>query len=200
MSMDFNANQYRGRGLPYVDEQDGLGCIMLDTAEPALTAVFDHDDDLAADLRRAEHVTDQPDRYWIKGLVGAHDTSHVTLLYGLLPQVRREHVDVVLDGWHKPRTLHVSGVGVFPSPYPDEPYACIVAHLELDPLGALAEAHERLSMLPHIDTHALYRAHVTLGYVTADGSVLEGLVRRLDQALAGNGIPTGELNYGKNLR
>ena len=101
----------------------------------------------------------------ISVVAGVSSDHHVTLKFGLM---RNAHawkiaVDEVLSGWQIPDVLHVTEISSFASPLPDaEPYRCII----MKPYaGALLEAHQRLSMLPHIDTHASYVPHITLGYV-----------------------------------
>ena len=62
---------------------------------------------------------------------------------------------------------------------------------------ALLDAHQRLSLLPHIDTHASYVPHITLGYVQEQHAarVIERLDRLcLEQQLSGKGLG---INYGK---
>lgn len=133
---------------------DTLGCVMLKVEPIDISTIIPAD---------WGYTTKHPERFWIKGLKGG---DHITLLYGLLPVYasRTDYetaVDTVLDGW-KPPQPQMRRVGSFPSPYSDEPYACIVAHLELD---GLLDAHQRLSFLPHINTFPDYNAHLTLGYV-----------------------------------
>lgn len=148
-----------------------LGCIMLDVDVPAKLAAS-----LAAAVPPEDvYVSADPARHWIRGVV-ALDGPHVTLLYGLLEsgQSWREHVDAVLEGW-SPSEVPIASWGMFPSTFEDEPYSCIVAHVE--PTPELLEAHARLSMLPHIDTHPEYRPHVTVAYVRREAAdaVLERL-------------------------
>lgn len=128
---------------------DTLGCIMLDV-EPINTDFIDQ-----ADL----YYTNNKDRFWIKGNEGQ---KHVTLLYGLLPEVRRCHVDRILDGLPVPAAVYLSMPIKFESPYPDEDYECIVAPVILDEVAPL---NNRLSMLPHVKTFEDYRPHVTIAYV-----------------------------------
>jgi 2'-5' RNA ligase len=166
-----------------------LGCIMLDVDVPP---------DLAAALAAAVpqedvYVSSDPSRAWIRGVV-ALDGPHVTLLYGLLGNGNawREHVDAVLDDWERPTAVPIESWGMFPSTFEDEPYACIVAHVERTP--ALLEAHARLSMLPHIDTHPEYRPHVTIAYVRRDAvdAVLERLAAIPHPVLAPLGLDYGD--------
>ncbi|MGI6878823.1 2'-5' RNA ligase family protein [Microbacterium sp. gxy059] len=147
-----------------------LGCIMADV-EPievtdyAADAGLDPDRDLYS-LRGVDSS-----RWWIDGAVGEKG-AHVTLLYGLLQPgpVWRGHVDRLLADVDL-STVTVDHVGMFDSPYPDDPYKCIVAHLKLTP--ELLKAHARLSYLPHVNTFPEYRAHVTLAYVKDQPSAVE---------------------------
>lgn len=130
-----------------------LGCIMLDVAMP----------DISEAIPPAwAYSSEDPAHWWITGV---QTEGHVTLLYGLLPDlVDALAVDEVLADWELP-TVESSGLDIFPSPFPDEPYACIVARVGSPELG---DAHARLSLLPHINTYPEYKAHVTLAYVHRD--------------------------------
>lgn len=158
----------------------GLGCVMLDVAMPDLSVVDE----------RWEYYSPSKQHWWVSGV---QDEGHATLLYGLLPDlVDRQGVDEVLTGWEPP-VLEASGLEVFGSPFPDEPYACIVARVAHP---ALLDAHQRLSLLPHINTYPDYKAHVTLTYVhqTDEQDALDELERLLPIKFD----PSG-LNYGKAI-
>lgn len=145
----YTLNALRRRGIVV----SALGCVMQDVAPV----------DLSGTIPDAWcYASTHPDRTWISGRQDGE--AHVTLLYGLLDNANtiREDIDEVLDGW-RPGAIVSSDIEVFPSPFPDEPYSCIVARLDLTP--ELRDAHARLSFLPHINTHPEYKAHVTLAYV-----------------------------------
>lgn len=137
---------------------DTLGCIMAKMSSPELKIPEEW-----------LYYTDSPARFWINGEVGA--ASHVTLKYGLLPGVGRNHVDAVLDGWEL-SDVYKKEIVVFDSPYDDEPYKCIVLVMESE---SLTEANSLLGMLPSVSTFKDYIAHQTLAYVHED---------YLDEALA----------------
>ena len=176
-----------------------LGCIMADVDRiPVLDIMQTVHPHPAGDLYESAH----PDRFWIRGAVGEQG-AHVTLLYGLLQPgpVWREHVDALLATVQLD-TVRISHVDLFDSPYPDEAYKCVVAHLELTP--PLSLAHARLSYLPHVNTFPGYRAHVTLAYVK-DGPALdvdwartipEVWVRTLNERLAGRELAVTGIDYG----
>jgi hypothetical protein len=160
-----------------------LGCIMLEV-EPILKSTFP-----------PEHLyyAKDPKHFWIKGFVA--DKPHVTLLYGLLrsgPEMKK-HVDAVLEGWDM-TTVEIENVGMFESPYPEEEYGCIVAHLRIT--RELQEAHDRLTFLPHINTFPGYKAHVTLAYVKSEFA--QKYVETLKNLLIGLPLATRGLDYGGN--
>ena len=99
-----------------------LGCVMLDVVAPDLSDVIP--DEWC-------YSSPHPDRHWVSG---RQKEGHVTLLYGLLQSAHdiRPAVDEVLDGW-EPGRISGHGVTVFPSPWDDEPYSCIVSELTLTP-------------------------------------------------------------------
>ena len=167
-----------------------LGCIMLDVDAPV---------PIADVIPRAwEYSSDSP---MLRHVSGIQDEHHLTLLYGLLPQVRRWHVDEVLDGWTGlDVAVTTDMLDVFPSPIPDEPYSCIVARQSWGAGDEILNAHQRLSLLPHINTHPVFKAHVTLAYVHADRT--DDAITELRRAFGADGEvvtirfrPTA-LNYG----
>lgn len=168
-----------------------LGCVMLDV----------HSEDLKLGkptemLAEQLYTSPNPDRFWIKGFV-AHDSAHVTLLYGLIEHATliEEDIKAVLEGWSLD-TVTIEDIGHFESPYPDEPYYCIVAHIQVTP--ELMEGHQRLEMLPHINTFPGYKAHLTLMYIKKDEVFLQQAIAGLRNILVGKKIGIKqELNLGK---
>lgn len=162
-----------------------LGCVMLDVDGPPISKLLP-----ATWLYSSSH----PDRKWISG---AQDSGHVTLLYGLLDNANaiREDVDEVLDGW-EPGQITTNHVGAFPSTFEDEPYSCVVAHLAMSP--GLLDAHARLSLLPHIDTHPTYLPHVTLAYVLRryEKDAVRLIEQELGCVVGGLDFKPIGLNYG----
>lgn len=160
----------------------GLGCVMLDVEKIDASSVVPAD---------WAYTSTNPERFWIKGLEAG---DHITLLYGLLSNANtiRAAVDEVLDGW-APDLLSIESVGSFPSTFDDEPYACIIGHVSVTP--ALLDAHARLSLLPHIDTHPEYRPHLTLGYVHRDHE--QEAIREFDSHVVGEALRPMGLNYGR---
>lgn len=139
-------------------------------------------------------------RSWIDGQV-ANKNPHVTLLYGIMPQIKKKHVDAVLKGWKK-KSVEIDGIAVFDSPYDDDQYYCIVA--EVNPFSdgddcSLEEANERLKMLPHVNTFPGYRPHVTLAYIKKDDKALESALEILDKALVGKRLRASQIDYGDEI-
>lgn len=167
-----------------IDTQN-LGCVMLDleTLDP-LSQVEDGEDDLYF----------SPSRKFVQGVVSSHK-AHTTLLYGLLSPASKisDLVDAVLDGWEKPKGVRIVDIGVFPGTDDDgTKYSCIVAHLRAS--DDLVEAHDRLRLLPHIDTFPEYKPHMTIAYVKPEATTewLEQL-----SSWVGSVVKTSDLNYGE---
>ncbi len=171
----------------------GLGCVMLDVDAPVKVA------DVIP--QSWAYTSANPKLGRVDGIQTEH---HVTLLYGLLPQVRRAHVDEVLDGWTGlDASVKTDMLDVFESPLPDEPYSCIVARQSWNAGDEVLDAHQRLSLLPHINTHPVFRTHVTLAYVRRDRTTqaLQELHRAFDPEADGFAMVTARfrpraLNYG----
>lgn len=169
-----------------------LGCIMysLDSAElekEVSKVVTDKD----------AYFTESPDRFWINGIVA--NKAHVTILYGLLRSGNemKKHVDTMIGGLDI-KNVEVDYVSVFDSPYEDESYYCIVAHLKITP--ELQEAHDRLTFLPHINTFPGYKAHCTLAYIKPNNRRKIEIIGELDTALKGKKLAITGIDYGSNKR
>lgn len=160
-----------------------LGCVMLDV-EPMTV-------DLPADWA---YTSTDPDLKHVAGLKAAAQ-SHITLLFGLLENANkiRPYVDNVLEGW-QPTAPKIDRIAYFPGAK-GLPYACIIGKIDVTP--SLLEAHARLSLLPHIDTHPDYTPHVTLGYVKSEHT--HAAVQAL-APLTGRELTVKGLNYGDPYR
>lgn len=184
--MDLNAHNfeevYKWLGI----NLNQLGCVML-----PLEFIPEPDS-----LKGLAYTSDHPERFWIDGWVASYK-AHVTLLYGLIHRAQNiePHIRDVLDGWKCPHVF-LDHVGFFPSPYPDEKYWCIIAHIRPD--QSLVEGHSRLSFLPHINTFPRYTPHMTLGYIQCDEKVRDTAIKKLDKELVGQRIKvTGDIDLGK---
>ena len=137
---------------------DKLGCVMLDL-EP-LSNMYS----IVADGGEISlYYAKNRDRFWIDGWV-VDKVPHITLLYGLLEEGKNfePHINKVLEGWELDE-VEIESIGYFDSPYPDEPYYCIVAHIKVT--DELLQGHQRLEFLPHINTFTSYKPHMTIAYI-----------------------------------
>lgn len=160
-------------------DPSNLGCIMLDTE--SLDVMKHVPADFAGDLVEQE-------RY---GTGAAAETeAHVTLLYGLLENgnVWKDKVDAVLKGWSLD-SVTIEDVDYFDV---GESFA-VIAHIERAP--ELIDGHERLTLLPHIQTFSEYKPHLTLAYVSKDADI-NAWVENLGTAFNGTTIKTTGINYG----
>ena len=132
-------------------------------------------------------------RSWVAGPV-AENSAHVTAKYGLLtPSYERKEIINDLIGWPRDVSVEVTGIEVFPSPYPDLPYGCLVARLGGD---ELAEMNAALSVLPHVDSFATYKPHLTLAYLRPDVATYAGIPEATDWLL-GKRLKVTGIDYGK---
>lgn len=162
---------------------DTLGCIMLDL-EPVSIDQWLCQDGVTAYLTGFPfHYTKNKDRFWIDGWV-AKKTPQITLLYGLLESGKNfdPHIGKVLKGW-KIEAVEIEDIGFFESPYPDEPFYCIVAYIK--PTPELIEGHQRLEFLPHINTSTGYKAHFTLAYIEKNEVVRDNFIADLKKEFVG---------------
>lgn len=158
MSKNLSAHKFQDVYTQFGIDLNSLGCVMLDVV-PLDTMYTIEADGAGVALYYAKNKA----RFWINGWV-VGDKAHVTLLYGLLAPAKNygRHIEAVLEGW-KLESVEIEDVGYFDSPYPDEPYWCIVAHLRVT--EELLEGHNRLEFLPHINTFTGYKPHITVCYL-----------------------------------
>lgn len=158
-----------------IDLRD-LGCIMLNTENPV---------SWMDDVADSAYVSPDPKKFWVKGLL---DHWHVTVRYGLLPGVTANDVDEVLGWLPLPTHLYIDSFEIFPSPYPDEEYECMVARVDDQ---SLRDMNAALSVLPNVNTFVEYKPHITVGYFK------KGQIPDMD--FSENGVGTLNLDYGHNL-
>lgn len=167
-----------------------LGCIMLDV-EPLPIMISDGQVYKEPSL----HKSTNPERKWINGWI-ASDVSHITLLYGLMDNGHtwRKHVDTVLKDWSL-KEVEIEKISYFDSPYEDEEYYCIVAHMKITP--QLQEGHDRLQFIPHINTFPGYKAHMTICYIKKDEVLRDSMIHQFKLTYVGQKLQVKpELNYG----
>lgn len=158
MKKQLNSHQFKQVYQDLGINLDKLGCVMLDL-EPLENMYSIEFQGAGVALYKSSY----PARFWIDGWV-ADKVAHITLLYGLLKTAKEYswQIESVLEGWNL-ESVRISEIGYFDSPYPDEPYYCIVAHIE--PTSDLLEGHARLEFLPHINTFVGYKPHMTICYL-----------------------------------
>lgn len=179
-----------------------LSCLMLDTEPIKLPTYITQDWETGAGvnwdklfLEEYMYFAKNKDRFWINGFVG--DTPHATLLYGFMTEAinYKTHIEAVLNGWEM-KTVKIADVGYFDSPYEDEEYYCLVAHLEVT--DELLEGHRRLEFLPHINTFTGYKPHITIAYMKKDEKSRDFFIEDLKKQLVGKELKINQLNYGGN--
>ena len=180
-------NQISARDFPHVYEDLGinlgdLGCIMLDT-EPI--DIMESIQDLY-ESGNVYYGEPEDQHYGIP----ATTEPHVTLLYGLLQNghVWRDKVNEMLMGWSCPE-LTVQKVSYFDI---GKAFA-VIALLKKTP--ELIDGHDRLTLLPHVNTFSEYVPHVSLVYVDKTVDV-DALVKLLNKQLKGATLKTTGINYG----
>lgn len=132
-------------------------------------------------------------RSWVKGPVG-EEGPHVTVKYGLLtPAYEMQAAVNQLIGWPRSIEVEVEDIEVFPSPFEDLEYGCLVARL-----GGkdLAEMNAALSVLPHVDSYATFKPHITLAYLKPHIALYAG-VAEASRWLLGARLPVTGISYGK---
>lgn len=167
-----------------IDTND-LGCIMLDVDGSQIPGFDPTTQDVL-------YYSPDPKKFWVKGFV-AGDNPHVSLLCGLMEEGPKwkKYVDTVLEGWDL-SSVKIKDVGYFDS---EEPCYCIVAHVEITP--KLIEGHERLQLLPHIDSFpGGYKAHLTLAYIKKDEKIRDMVISLYNKRLPGMELKVTGINYG----
>lgn len=180
-----------------------LGCLMLDTEPISLPKHIIQDWQTGAGVNFDTffkelymYEANNKDRFWIDGFV-AEKTPHLTLLYGLTTEAKnfKPHIEKVLADWEMD-TVTIDDIGYFESPYEDEPYYCVVAHIKVT--DKLLEGHQRMEFLPHINTFAGYKPHVTIAYLKKYETARDVFIEDLKTALIGKELKVTGLNYGGN--
>lgn len=180
-----------------------LGCLMLDTEQIKLPTHIIQDWETGAGVNFDTFFKDlymyksgNKDRFWINGYV-AENTPHLTLFYGFLQEAKcyKKHIEMLLLNSNI-NTVKIEDVSFFESPYEDEPYYCIVAKVEKT--SELLEAHNKMTLLPNIQTFPEYKPHITIAYIKKDTIARDVFIEDLKHSLVGKEIRVIGLNYGGN--
>lgn len=158
-----------------------LGCIMVDT-----------DPLIISDVVKESDYYYSEDQKWVQGNV-SEEVPHVTILYGLMRSglEMRKHVTAVLEGWELP-SITIKEVSFFYGHGGD--YITIIALVDVT--DALKEGHQRLSLLPHVNTFGEYKPHITLAYVKASAD-WQTYVAELNQKFRGEAVAVRGVNLGE---
>lgn len=174
-----------------------LGCLMIDT-EPIKTTYIVGMDDGTGIIGPAfpGYYAKNKERFWIDGYV-AEKTPHVTLFYGFLQEANcfKKHIEILLKDTKIP-TIKIEDISFFDSPYEDEPYYCIVAKVEKTP--ELLEAHNKMTLLPNIQTFPDYKPHITIAYIIKNETIRDNYIEYLRKELVGKELKVIGLNFGGN--
>lgn len=155
-----------------------LGYVMID-CEPADTS-FIPDDTL--------YYAKNPAHKYLKG---KPSVSHVTVSSGPMPGVKKWHVDRVLEGLTLPDYITLNGTKRFaPTALGEDPYEVIVGDVSSP---EVYEWHNRLLMLPNVQTFPDYVPHVTLAYTRA------GTYDTLDMPAELPRLKVVGINYGDSI-
>lgn len=179
-----------------------LGCLMLDT-EPIILPSYIMQDwetgtqcNFDAFYKSFAYHAKNKDRFWIDGFV-SEKTPHLTLFYGFLQEAScfKPHIEKLLNDTNI-SSVKIEEVSFFDSPYEDEPYYCIIAKVEKTP--ELLEAHNKMTLLPNIQTFPDYKPHITIAYIKKDGKVRDYFIEDLNKMFKGKELKVVGLNYGGN--
>lgn len=171
-----------------------LGCVMLDVPPFPVTSLVHY-----GEYELFQHP--QPDEHPHSSGAPAEVVAHVTLLYGLLKSGPewQEQIATVLEGWELP-DLTIEQIEAFPS-HDEHDTSTIVGRIAMTP--ELLEGHQRLQLLPHVDTFPEYKPHITLAYINNGPSTVEWAtsvqekwVMTLAAHLPGRTFTPTRINYG----
>lgn len=175
-----------------------LGCVMLDV-DPIYNNT-DVDDEEYSRFYYVEpkylYYAKNKDKFWINGWV-AEETPHMTLLYGLMKEAEeyKDQIKELLKDWNC-KSVQIEDIDSFDSPYKDEEYYCIVAKLKLT--DNIIEGHNRMQLLPHIDTYSEYKPHVTICYIQKNDKLRDEIIKDLKETLVGRRLYITNINLGGN--
>lgn len=177
-------NQIASRDFPDLYEgididMNDLGCIMLNTEKiPVAQYVKNFEKDLFTETNYDQDA------------LPSETVPHVTLLFGLLENgnVWKDKVDMLLKDW-KAESVTIEEVSYFDL---GDSYA-VIGLVEKTP--ELVDGHERLTLLPHINTFSEYHPHITLAYIKKEADV-DRWVKILGKKYNGQKVVAKGINYG----
>lgn len=134
-----------------------FGCVMLDITDtlPNNKLILQFIKILQQQIPEGELYIDpkNPDKH------GKETEHHVTLLFGLHPEVLEEDVKRIADSWN-PVNVKIKGISIFENPHKGYD----VVKLDVDPTS-LVKFNEELKQFPYTNEYPEYKPHITLAYV-----------------------------------
>lgn len=101
----------------------------------------------------------EEDVYDTDGTHGIEDFPHLTLLYGLKPEITSEQVQQVLTSFGKPLNIEIEGIDLFEN----KDYDVVKFNVKKTP--ELQKLHDMLKTLPNEESYPDYKPHITICYV-----------------------------------
>lgn len=134
--------------LQFIKESSGykFGCVMIEVP-------VSNWDEITNSIDAEDIYTGGDDSH------GIQENPHVTILYGLHPEVTPEEVKSIFENYKGDIQIKIDGIGIFENKDFD------VVKFNVKPDGALQELHDRLSKLPNSDEFPNYTPHITIAYV-----------------------------------
>jgi hypothetical protein len=90
---------------------------------------------------------------------GLEDDPHLTLLYGLEPEVSECEIKSIMNSFGKPLDIEIDGIDIFENENFD------VVKFNIRKSSDLQSIHDKLSQLPNQDSYPDYKPHITISYV-----------------------------------
>lgn len=196
MKKQLSTNDFKGVYDGLAINISKLGCMMLDLEKLNLDSSFYDGFTRMPKFEGLLYYAKDKEKFWIDGYV-ADKTPHMTLLYGLMSSAHnyKNYIEnYLLKDW-KMDEVEIDHFGYFESPYEDEPYYCIVAHIKVTP--ELLGGNQRMEFLPHINTFAGYKPHFTIAYIKKDEIAKDGFITDLNLLHAGTKLKVTGYNFGK---
>lgn len=161
-----------------------LGCVMLEV-----------DTLKVSDIVPEEELYFSESMQYAQGIISEWGLPHVTLIFGLMQSAQdlKVYVDSLLEGIDL-SSVTIDHVETFDSTDGDIDYSVYVGIVDLSP--ELLEANANLRKLPHIDSFADYKAHITLFYAKRNDDLKDQLIGELNSRFAGKKVTTKGINYG----
>lgn len=129
-------------------QSTGLGCVMIDFN-------FTNWDELLESIDEDDIYIEEGKNY------GSQSRPHLTLLYGIRPQVTDEQILECFKGFTEDDfKVNINGVSIFDT---NDNFDVVKLGIEITP--KLKEINRKLSKLPNSNPYSEYIPHITLAFV-----------------------------------